>query len=224
MNTSELLEQYQLCLLNLDSVVDRIRNTSVGNTWLDVLPLAPSPTDSKMPGDAHKRAVSRCHECHGPLTQYHKGYPHGVDTCDLEPYDLCAGGIQEGKKRGGHFWRGCPEGFVPHPDCDDKELAPEIFSSVVEENLSPNSVSESESSSDTFYDPGPAFVNPKEDALQTRSRQTDTEKKEESGDISGESTKEAPAKNSTLDKEDLLLEAEIAEIARLEREAKLLKV
>ena len=158
MNTSELLEQCQLCLLNLDSVVDRIRNTSVGNTWLDVLPLAPppSPTYSKMSGDAHKRAVSRCHECHGPLTQYHKGYPHGVDTCDLEHYDLCAGGIQEGKNRGGHFWRGCPEGFVPHPDCD-KELAPEIFSSVVEENLSPNSVSESESSSDTFYDPGPAF-------------------------------------------------------------------
>ena len=64
MNTSELLEQCQLRLLNLDSVVDRIRNTSVGNTWLDVLPLAPppSPTDSKMPGDAHKRAVSRCHE------------------------------------------------------------------------------------------------------------------------------------------------------------------
>ena len=205
--------------------MDRIRKTSVGNTRSDVHPVAPppSPTDSTMPGDTHKRAVSRCHECHGPLAQYHKGYPHGVNICELEHYDLCAGGIQEGKNRGGHFWKGCPEGFVPHPDCD-KELVLETTSGVVEENLSPKSLSESESSTDTIYDPGENFVNPEEDGLQTRSRQSDTEKKEESEDIFVKSRKVASVKISSLEEEDLLLEAEMAEIARLEREAKVLKI
>ena len=223
MNTRDLLEQCQLRLLNLDSLVDRIRSKSVGNVWSDASPLAPppSPAESTMPGDTQKRAVSRCHECHGPLTQYHKGFPHGVNVCNLEHYDLCGGGIKEGNDKGGHFWNGCPEGFIAHPDSDKVSDTPFGAS---EESLSHDSVSESESSNDTVYEPDPGFSAPKEDALQTRSKKTESGKPEESGSISGGSNMDVSAKTPSLDKEDHLLDAEIAEIARLEREAKMIKI
>ena len=215
-NTRELLEQCQLRLLALDSQVDRIRKSSACSN-LDVLPVAPPPS----PAMGGERALHRCHDCHGPLAGYHKGYPHGVDTCELEHYDLCAGGIIEGNGKGGQFWRGCPPDFTPHPDRE--ELL--VTRGVSQEHTSA-ATSESVSDSDSSFDPGPGFVAPEENDKQTRSQHGATggvdltvnnTKKAECPAVSEPLKPDAPKEN-----EDLLLEAEIAEINRLEREAKLL--
>ena len=225
-NTRELLEQCQLRLLALDSQVDRIRKNSSCSAY-DVIPVAPPPSPAiiAMGGE---RALPRCHECHGPLAEYHKGYPHGVNTCELEHYDLCTGEIKEGNDKGGHFWRGCPPDFTPHPDCDNIEGGPLLNRRVSEENTSA-AATESVSGSDTSFDPGPGFVAPEVNDRQTRSKQgaagidtgviLDHAKKVDNPAVID------PFKTDlSQDKEDLLLQAEIAEIARLEREAKLLAV
>jgi hypothetical protein len=155
--TKKLLEQCQLRLIALDSQVDRIRSNSVGNKQLsDVLPLAPppSPASIEMSVDSQKRAAPRCHECHGPLAPYHKGYPHGVDTCELEHYDLCCGGITEGNDKGGHFWKCCPADFTPHPELENAQMLG--GSNISDAGLEFKSVSGSQSDSD--YDPGSDFL------------------------------------------------------------------
>ena len=131
-----LLDQCLARLRELGQSVERTRKLSEGFNW--TIPPAPpsspalqvSPTKSSfttaVPSPVKAiiedifqssvmsvRAPSRCHECHGPLSSYHKGYPHGIDACELEHYELCKGSIEEGKDRGGHFWRGCPHDFEP---------------------------------------------------------------------------------------------------------------
>ena len=113
---------------------------------------------------------------------YHKGYAHGVDICELEHYELCTGNIQEGKNRGGHFWRGCPEGFEPSGATGGDQAHLDISNEDVE-----------------------------------------TEEDECSPNRNG--VKEFPpdlseAKELRSSKEDLLLEAEIAELTLMEESEK----
>ena len=93
LDTLVVLEQCGVRLLSLDSQVERIRSTSVSRqAETDVLPVVPPPSPAMMT-DTVKRSEARCHECHGPVANYHKGHPHGIDTCNLEHYDLCTGDI-----------------------------------------------------------------------------------------------------------------------------------
>ena len=212
-NTRELLEQCQVRLLALDSQVDRIRKNSAHSN-LDVLPVAPPPSPAISAAMGGDRALSRCHECHGPLAGYHKGYPHGIDTCELEHYDLCVGGIVEGNGKGGNFWRGCPSDFTPHPDREELLLTrgqPQEHTSGV--------TTESTTDSDSSFEPGSGFVTPQENDRETRSKKgaaggedltVDNNKKVESPVVD-------PIKpNVPKEDDDLLLHAEIAEIASRE--------
>ena len=119
---SDVLSTLQLCsekLLGLGTRVENLRRlSSSSEVFKDLIAPPPSPAElstsestlSSMPVD---RVSPRCHECHGPITNYHSRYPHGIGNCPLQHYDLCPGNISEGKDRGGHLWRGCPNGYVP---------------------------------------------------------------------------------------------------------------
>ena len=126
---SALLDQCLARLQELGNIVDRTRKLSERIDWA-APPPPPSSPALQSPPRKHPlveeiidslllstvmsgRAPSRCHECHGPLSGYHKGYAHGVGICELEHYELCCGDIPEGNDRSGHFWKGCPEDFEP---------------------------------------------------------------------------------------------------------------
>ena len=222
-------------LLSLDNQVERIRSTSVNRqAETDFLPVVPPPSPAMMTGDTVKRSEARCHECHGPVANYHKGHAHGVDMCNLEHYDLCTGDIVEGKDKGGHFWRGCPDGFAPHPDRESlvKKMSEEQNGVSPSENSSFNSLSSSDSSTnDATFKPGPGFEAPTEGGVQTRAGGAAAMQ----GDLSGGSkpaqadggapdSRKSPPGLKSVEEKDLLLEAEIAEIDRIERETKLLTI
>ena len=134
---SALLDQCLTRLKELGNRVDRSRKLSESLNWAVPPPPPPSPAapstsprglslvtdivDSLLHTVVMSgRAPSRCHECHGPLSGYHKGYAHGIDICELEHYELCAGDILEGKLKG-QYWRGCPEDFEPPGATGDIE-------------------------------------------------------------------------------------------------------
>ena len=120
-SASETLEQCSLKLQHLSENIDRIRRLSSGRSPEKLS--APPPTPTSPASMPPTRAPARCHECHGPISGYHQGYPHGLGICQLEHYDLCLGGINE-KDRGGHSWTPCPSDYVPpqaHGDYDEEE-------------------------------------------------------------------------------------------------------
>ena len=247
LDTLSVLEQCRVRLLSLDEQVDRLRRNSVlGRAVSDVVLIVPppSPASLAMPGDTQKRAEPRCHECHGPVAPYHTGYPHGIDNCGLEHYDLCTGGILEGKDKGGHFWRGCPDSFSPHPDREqiiEKENNEECeeFSSLNQSKSSSDS-----SANDPSYKPATNYVAPTEEGMGTRlgGGATGAGAAGATGADGGGATGllgDQPAHSDSNSGftptphytpsqpgsgQDLLLEAEMAEIARIERETKLLSI
>ena len=123
-STIDILNACSTKLLQIDLRVDKLRSSVSGES-----PSAPPPTPytpgaliaedilvdimSRVTGTKPKRTPPRCHECHGPVSGYHKEYPHGLNVCELEHYDLCEGFILEGKNRSGHYWRGCPQEYIP---------------------------------------------------------------------------------------------------------------
>ena len=186
---------------------------------------SPSSMAAKMES---KRAPGRCHECHGPLSGYHREHPHGVNVCQLEHYDLCEGNIAEGKNKSGHFWRGCPLDYVP------PEVGSERRSQLdSEDQFRPNSGSSSseESNHSNFIPSGQ--VSPASRAeVYTRSKGQDQvfsdgstthPQSKSTKDDSGEKVIPKSLSNTGEKcKEDLLLEAELAELEVLkEREKKM---
>ena len=117
----QTLEKCKERLEYLDAKVENIRRLS--SDYRDLSPPPPPPSSpavlesSNMTGG---RTDPRCHECHGPIAEYHAKYPHGMGKCPLQHYDLCPGDISEGKDKGGHLWRGCPDSYGP-PVLDNKE-------------------------------------------------------------------------------------------------------
>ena len=238
LDTLAVLEQCRVRLLSLDDQVERIRSTSVSRqSESDVTPVVPPPSPAMMTGDTVKRSEARCHECHGPVANYHKGHPHGVDICNLEHYDLCAGDVVEGKDKGGHFWRGCPDGFAPHPDrenlLENINSEEQTFVSP-SDNSSLNSSDSSSATNDPTFKPGPGFEAPTGGGVQTRTGgasaiQDDLlgSKLDHTGGVTPghqNSLPRAPPSSKSKEEKDLLLEAEIAEIDRIERETKLLSI
>ena len=136
---ADLLDQCILRLTELGERVDRSRRLCE-KTNCTIPPAPPSspvvtPTspvnfiiDSILlsPVMSAGRAPSRCHECPGPLSRYHKGFAHGVDMCELEHYELCTGDIKEGNDKGGHFWRGCPTDFEPQESSGNEFIDPKL--------------------------------------------------------------------------------------------------
>ena len=119
----ETLEQCSLKLQVVSESIDRIRKLSNSNSSSPTKLIAPPPTPTSPPESSAnmppKRAAARCHECHGPISGYHQGYPHGLGTCQLEHYDFCNGGVLE-RDRGGHSWTPCPEDYVP-PEANGQD-------------------------------------------------------------------------------------------------------
>ena len=249
-NTIEILELCSKRLQKLDQRIDRLR-PSVSHP--PVQPSAPPPSpapelDSTLVVDSiiteimekatgtrykvvgaaskKKRAISRCHECHGPVRGYHEDFIHGLNICQLEHYDHCEGSILEGKNRSGHFWRGCPEGYIPPEVTDLPEV--ECLDTVVPQK---SPVSSSEHSSDPDYEPSRPTSPADRDKMATRSAANFDSLANTLNNLDLEQSEKhqhsvfpSPLKKSGLgkSKEDLLLEAELAEIEVLkEREKKL---
>ena len=217
-----LLDQ---CITKLRELGERIdRRKSLSGQY--IAPTAPpnSPATSSLPSPTPSscalfvidsillpavmstgRAPSRCHECHGPLSGYHKGYPHGVDVCELQHYELCPGDIQEGSGRGGQFWRGCPGDFEPPESSGMTENGGNnsdvdwIYSGFSKED---NSDAASSKDSDVFVKP---VSKPSESSHQ---ESKDLEK------LSADNF--APSSTAGGQNEDLLLEAEMAELKIME--------
>ena len=184
-----------------------------------------------------RRAPGRCHECHGPLGGYHREHPHGVNVCQLEHYDLCEGNITEGKNKSGHFWRGCPLDYVlipPEPEGGSEMRGP--LNSEDQLLSRSRSLSSTESNHSNFVPSGQ--VSPaSRDKVHTRSKGHDqvfldsnTANLQPKSTVDDEELVEKVNSKTLLNtgekcKEDLLLEAELAEIEVLkERERKMEKV
>ena len=169
-----------------------------------------------------KRAPSRCHECHGPISGYHNDHPHGLNICQLEHYDYCEGGLLEGKNKSGHYWRGCPSEYVFEPQ---EEL-------YQDQRHYSRSVSASSScSQDPSYKPGVSLSPLSGEKVTTRSStsaqaqslpsehlNTNPSNKSDYHTVLGSdvfSSLNNPSKAGGKSNEDLLLETELAELAVL---------
>ena len=111
LSARQTLEQCSSKLQELSGNIDRVRSLHSPGVLVAPPPTPTSPTGSSVTMSG-SRAPARCHDCHGPLAGYHQGYPHGLNVCQLEHYDLCIGGIK-GKDRGGNVWRTCPPDYEP---------------------------------------------------------------------------------------------------------------
>ena len=140
----ETLEQCCVKLQELSGSIDRIRSlrlNSDSSVLRDLVVPPPTPTSPAMPGN--QRAAARCHECHGPIAGYHQGYPHGLGLCQLEHYDLCPGAVLE-KDRGGHIWKTCPEEYEPPEGSQQSSNEQDPDFSPPAETVSPGSGVEDE--------------------------------------------------------------------------------
>ena len=246
---NDTLEILQLCsdrLQRLDHKIDKIR-LSVSEQSPAPPPPTPVPESAVVVDDIvseimasatgarskvfegnskTKRALPRCHECHGPIRGYHQEYPHGLNICQLEHYEHCEGGISEGKNRSGHYWRGCPTDYLP-PGSDDYGSGDGLDNS--DQKMSPKNIS-SESFLDEDYRPSRETTPVSREKINTRSASNAEQLASNLEDLDlsrdseiGLGSKKTDAKNLLgKSKEDLLLEAELAEIEVLkEREKKL---
>ena len=175
-----------------------------------------------------KRASPRCHECHGPVSGYHQDYPHGLNVCQLEHYDYCEGDILEGKNRSGHYWRGCPDDYAP-PQYSD--LASGGFAdTAVGTQLSAVVFSDDEDTSEYIpsRSPSPATrerVKTRSTNVENLSTDLDNLDVNETRSQPGFKLPTPVPKNPLgKSKEDLLLEAELAEIEVLKEKAKKLEL
>ena len=233
---SDTLEILQLCserLQRLDHKIDRIR-LSVSEQSPAPPPPTPVPESAVVVGNIvteimesatgarakafeevkskPKRAPPRCHECHGPIRGYHQEYPHGLNICQLEHYEHCEGDIVEGKNRSGHYWRGCPADYLPL-GSDDIDTGDELENS--DEKKSPNHSYESPIDKD--YRPSQETTPVSREKISTRSASNADQLASNLKDLNLN-----PKNHLSKSKEDLLLEAELAEIEVLkEREKKL---
>ena len=223
-SATETLEQCSLKLQVLSGKIDRIRSLSNNTSPVQLVAPPPTPTSApESPSMPPKRAPARCHECHGPITGYHQGYPHGLGVCQLEHYDLCAGHILE-RDRGGHAWSPCPEDYQPpnehgheqdYEPTDDNEF-----------------VSDYESYEDTVeHSPGSEDVSSKKDTgLEDGVSKSAAEKNSEEPYQASKSNPTPNAAPKVLSvntdgktEADLLIEAELAELAFAEKEEKKLQ-
>ena len=211
----ETLEHCSLKLQELSGSIDRIRSLKHSDNSIDLT--APPPTPTSPTTMTGKRAAARCHECHGPLAGYHQGYPHGLGVCQLEHYDLCPGGVQE-KDKGGHVWNVCPPEYEPPSETellsDDEQVSPaanDEHSEVLEtrekvigaESLQTTSGTNDVESNDADGTKTPVTGNPKSSAPKSHIAST--------------------VETSGLSQADILLEAELADLAIAEEEEKKLK-
>ena len=220
-SASETLEQCSLKPLVLSENIDRIRRFSSGRSPAKLTAPPPTPTSAgTSPGTSPasmppKRAPARCHECHGPISGYHQGYLHGLGICQLEHYDLCHGGILE-RDRGGHSWTPCPGDYVPpstHGDYGEEEEQ--------------NSDEQKSPISDKDYSPGNLSSFPLFEKPETRSSKDNEIRTKVRGEEAASPGNLAPPglgnKTSKSNDIDLLLEAELAELAIAEAKDKKLK-
>ena len=194
-----------------------------------------------------KRAPSRCHECHGPISGYHNDHPHGLNICQLEHYDYCEGGLLEGKNKSGHYWRSCPSEYVFEPQ-------EELYQG--QRHYSRSVSASSSCSQDPSYKPGVSLSPLSGEKVTTRSStsaqapsllsehlNTNPSNKSDYHTVLGSDVfsslnnpSKAGGKSNELEQErrkrlqkqtaeDLMLEAELAELAVLkERESKMEQV
>ena len=228
--TSTARETLENCSLKLQVVserIDRIRKISNSNSISPTKLIAPPPTPTSQPESPAsmppKRKTARCHECHGPISGYHQGYPHGLGICQLEHYDLCPGNVL-GKDRGGHSWTPCPAEYVPpaaHCQDDDLETAAADYDSQDSNASDPDYISGDRFSS------FPPFGRP-----ETRSGKEDDGIRVCAGSDFAPGSKTSGASKSVkppivpAQKEtdvDFLLQAELAELALAEKKEKKLK-
>ena len=229
-----ILEQCKERLEGLDANVDNIRKL---NTSQVTSPAAPPPSRAEsysgeeIPSSmAGSRAVARCHECHGPvgIGTYHEKYPHGIDKCPLQHYDLCNGNIPEGKDKGGHIWRGCPEEYVGPDDNYQEDVLDEEQSEVSYTSLK---------SLDKSYVPSRDVSPATTGRRQTRSMgdrdATDSPKtgKDQNLVESERKSSGAPVSDTVFSlpcqgkhNEDLLLESELAELSLMEARLEKIKL
>ena len=239
MNALQTLDQCRARLEVLVTTVDRCR-TPTGST--PTSPKAPPSTPCTVEEDsstmsANRRAHPRCHDCHGPLgASYHGQHPHGLDICPLEHYELCVGGIVDGKDKGGHMWRGCPGEFNPPEACADiseetghKEDEPSDGSvSNSDESYRPSrepspcrtgkARTRSASAHESSFQPGQDKTNTTEDIIED----PDPKLKPGTQDNLFDKAKldNKTTSGQTSEEVDHLLAAELAEITRIEEETK----
>ena len=87
LSARQTLEQCSSKLQELSGNIDRVRSLYSPGVLVAPPPTPTSPTGSSVTMSG-SRAPARCHDCHGPLAGYHQGYPHGLNVCQLEHYDL----------------------------------------------------------------------------------------------------------------------------------------
>ena len=211
-SVQQTLEQCSSKLQELSGSIDRIRSLNSCDSPCKLIAPPPTPTSpaklkTTMSG---KRAAARCHECHGPIAGYHQGYPHGLGLCQLEHYDLCPGGVLE-KDRGGHVWRTCPEDYQPPEDHD---LVTEY-----EEEFSPSGGEETRS-------PNLEGIRNKEDTVvesAVEKNTTETSQASESNTAPLAVSEVLSMNSDGKTGADLLVEAELAELAIAEKEEKKLQ-
>ena len=214
----------------LSESIDRIRKVSNSNSSSPTKLIAPPPTPSSQPESPArmppKRRAARCHECHGPISGYHQGYPHGLGICQLEHYDICPGGVL-GRDRGGHSWTPCPEEYVPPAaHCQDNDHETGIGTAAADSYDSQDSNASGPDSDDRFSS-FPPFGR-----TETRSGKDDDGIRVCAGSDMFPGSKTSGASKSvkppivTAQKEtdvDLLLQAELAELALAEKKEQKLK-
>ena len=147
LSATETLEKCSLRLEALSGNIDRIRSLSSSTSTTVSRAPPPSPASPPQVTMPPKRAAARCHECHGPLTGYHQGYPHGLGVCQLEHYDMCPGGVLE-KDKGGHSWASCPQDYEPPAPFEQDGWNPNMVHDAGHE-----SDSQASQSSDPDYNP-----------------------------------------------------------------------
>ena len=246
MNVLQTLDQCKTRLEGLIDTVERCRtpvnSAPASPTAPPPTPTPPSNPVTSM--SAAKRAHPRCHECHGPLGPTNHGqYQHGLDVCQLEHYRLCVGGIVEGKDRGGHIWRGCPSDYQPPEassiDVDtvtsDRDKTEDVFCDFPGNNDQADGDSDSSGTAsskhtDQSYFPSRDISPPGSTRHRTRSKPSLVEpitksrprQHSSANGASGLSNTQIPKLGPEAtaipgdDDVDRLLEAELAEIARLE--------
>ena len=214
-------------------------STGEGPAVLVVPTPAPPPTPASPTTSMPPRQAARCHECHGPIAGYHQGYQHGLGACQLEHYDLCIGGITV-KDRGGHEWKPCPVdyeapiacgGSWPTPEndhdsdsqstrSDDPDYSPDHFSSFPSFEMR-----ETRSTKNGLGD-GIRVTAAVDDKVTTSDQVRSVIKVPRTGNTAHTGIlplQLLSTKAGDKSEEDLLLEAELAELAIAETKEKKLK-
>ena len=104
----------RLCLDRLDTATENLGQR------ISSLSLLVSRSSSSLNKDPAETMPRTCHGCHAPLDEDHQAFPSGWQKCQLEHWEGCKGGIEDGKSANGSDWRGCPDGYVCVEQVDDE--------------------------------------------------------------------------------------------------------